>query len=248
MASKPLSSPPSWAAVPNATLSGGIVAQIRTAVLNREIVAGQFLGSEAALSEQFGVSRMAARDALRTLEGLGIVEIRMGARGGVWVAQGNPDRLADALAIHLKLIGITSGEVFDAQMAIEEMAARLAAERRDDTDLEHLRAVLAELSALKNELDRFADASMRFHEAIVRASHSRILLAQFHALSFVLEPVLRPNLTSASAVRIVRHHKMLLEAIEAGNGVEAARLMQERLAYQRARTLSQEADPASHAG
>lgn len=101
------------------------MAQIRAAVLNKEIVAGQFLGSEAALSEQFGVSRMAARDALRTLEGLGIVEIRMGSRGGVWVAQGNPDRLADAMAIHLKLIGVTSGEVFDAQMAIEEMAALL---------------------------------------------------------------------------------------------------------------------------
>lgn len=245
MASKFSPSTRAWAAVPNETLSGGIVAQIRAAVLNREIVAGQFLGSEAALSEQFGVSRMAARDALRTLEGLGIVEIRMGARGGVWVAQGNPDRLADALAIHLKLIGITSGEVFDAQMAIEEMAAKLAAERREDADLERLHAVLAELSSLKGELNRFADASMRFHEAIVQASHSRILLAQFHALSIVLEPVLRPNLTPSSAVRIVRHHKMLLAAIESGDGTEAARLMRERLAYQRSKTLSQEADPAS---
>ncbi|MBX6319905.1 FadR/GntR family transcriptional regulator [Pigmentiphaga sp.] len=236
-----------WTAVPNETLSGGIVAQIRAAVLNKEIVAGQFLGSEAALSEQFGVSRMAARDALRTLEGLGIVEIRMGSRGGVWVAQGNPDRLADAMAIHLKLIGVTSGEVFDAQMAIEEMAAELAAERRNDADLERLRAVLAELSALKDELDRFADASMRFHEAIVQASHSRILLAQFRALSIVLRPVLRPNLTPASAVRIMRHHKRMLAAIESGDGAEASRLMRERLSYQRNKTLSQEASSASRA-
>lgn len=217
------------------------MAQIRAAVFDRKILAGQFLGSEAALSEQFGVSRMAARDALRTLEGLGIVEIRMGARGGVWVAQGNPERLADAMAIHLKLIDISSGEVFDAQMAIEETAARLAAERRGPEDLQHLHAVLAELSSLKSALDRFADTAMHFHEGIVRASHSRILLAQFHALSIVLEPVLRPNLTPSSAVRIVRHHKTLLEAIEAGDGAEAARLMRERLDYQRARTLSQEA-------
>ncbi len=229
--------------MPNETLSGGIVAQIRAAVMSREIEAGQFLGSEAALSEQFGVSRMAMRDALRTLEGLGIVEIRMGARGGVWVAQGNPDRLADALAVHLKLIGVTSGEVFDAQMAIEEMAAKLAAERREEADLARLNAVLAELSSLKSELNRFADASMRFHEGIVLASHSRILLAQFRALSIVLEPVLRPHLTPSSAVRIIRHHKMLLAAIEAGDGQEAARIMRERLTYQRTKTLSQEAAP-----
>ncbi|VCU69531.1 HTH-type transcriptional regulator LutR [Pigmentiphaga humi] len=240
MASKPSRSSPAWASLPNETLSGGIVAQIRTAVFNREIKAGEFLGSEAALSEQFGVSRMAARDALRTLEGLGIVEIRMGARGGVWVAQGDPDRLADALAIHLKLIDVSSGEVFDAQMAIEEKAAGLAAERRNDADLDDLRAKLDELAALKADLDRFADASMRFHEGIVLAAHSRILLAQFRALSLVLGPVLRPHLTSASATRIVRHHKLLLEAIETGDAQQAAQIMRDRLAYQRVKTISVE--------
>jgi len=231
--------PPIWKTVQNETLSWNIVSQIRTAVLSEQLKAGQFLGSEASLSNQFGVSRMAARDALRTLEGLGIVEIRMGAKGGVWIAQGDPDRLADAFAIHLKLIGVTPGEVFDAQMAIEVMAAELAAERRSDADLERLDTLIRKLSALKHELDGFADASMQVHEGIVEASQSRILLAEFRALRFVLRPVLQPNLTAAAAVRIIRQHQLMFDAIKARDGAGAASVMRERITYQRAKTLSQ---------
>lgn len=227
---------PVWKAAQSGTLSWNIVSQIRAAVFSEKLQAGQFLGSEATLSNQFGVSRMAARDALRTLEGLGIVEIRMGAKGGVWISQGNPDRLADALAIHLKLIGVTSGEVFDAQMAIETMAAELAAERRTDEDLAYLGGLIEQLISLKDDLDSFAGATMQFHEGIVQASHSRILLAEFHALMLVLQPVLLPSLTPVAAGRIIRRNEMLLAALQAGDGVAAARVMRERIAHQRATT------------
>lgn len=230
---------PVWKTVQSKTLSGNIVSQIRAAVFSEELKAGQFLGSEAALSDQFGVSRMAARDALRTLEGLGIVEIRMGAKGGVWIAPGNPDRLADAFAIHLKLIGVTPGEVFDAQMAIEVMAAELAAERRTDDELAYLGQLIQQLVSLKDDLSQFADVSMQFHEGIVQASHSRVLLAEFRALSQVLQLVLLPNLTPSAAVRIIRRHKMLHAALKEGDGKTAASIMRERISYQRSKTLAQ---------
>jgi len=231
--------PPLWEPVQNETLSGSIVTQIRNAVLSETLHAGQFLGSEAALAKQFGVSRMAARDALRTLEGLGIIEIRMGAKGGVWIAPGNPDHLGGALAIHLKLIGVTPSEVFDAQMALEITAAELAAQRRTDADVQQLRERLNELETSKNDLERFARVSMQFHDGLVKAAHSRILLVEFRALSHVLQPVLLPNLTADSAERIIQRHRMLLSAIEARDGASAASIMRERLTYQRDKTLAQ---------
>src|ERR1700743_3771735 len=82
--------------VENFSLSGHIIAQIRTALFAEKLRPGDFLGSEASIAASFGVSRMAARDALRSLEALGIVTIRQGARGGVWVAQGDLDRMANA--------------------------------------------------------------------------------------------------------------------------------------------------------
>ena len=72
------------------TLSGRVVAKVRTALFERRFRPGDFLGTEAELAATAGASRIVARDALRTLEALGIVEIRAGAGGGARIARGNP--------------------------------------------------------------------------------------------------------------------------------------------------------------
>src|SRR5213080_3369288 len=110
-----------------ATMSTQIVAQVREALFAREMRPGDFLGTEKDLAERFGVSRIVARDALRTLEALGIVEIKVGAGGGARIAQGNPRLFAEALAVQLDLTGVSVGEIMDAQRAIESLTAELAA-------------------------------------------------------------------------------------------------------------------------
>jgi len=84
------------------------------------------------LAARFGASRIVARDALRTLEALGIVEIRIGEGGGARIAHGNPRLFAEALAVQLDLTGVS---VADVQRATETLGAELAAEnatRKDD--------------------------------------------------------------------------------------------------------------------
>src|SRR3954462_3740739 len=103
----------------SATMSTQIVAQVRDALFARELKPGEFLGTEKDLAGRFGVSRIVARDALRTLEALGVVEIRMGKGGGARIARGNPQLFAEALAVQLTLTGVSAGEILDAQRAIE---------------------------------------------------------------------------------------------------------------------------------
>lgn len=229
---------PLWEPVQTETLSWRIVSQVRAAVFSGQLKAGDFLGSETSLSTQFNVSRMAARDALRTLEAVGIVQIRMGAKGGAWIAQGNPERFADALAIQLHLIGVSGEEIFDAQMAIEVTSAELAAQNATDEDFAKLRGILAELDKLRDDPQGFTNASLRFHEAIVEASHNRVLLAQFRALRFVLQPLLAPNTTDTIATRVIRSHKQVLNAVEARDGEKAREIMQQRVKVIRTRVLS----------
>jgi DNA-binding FadR family transcriptional regulator len=242
-ARKPRPRPAAFAPVRAATLSARIVEQIRAALFAGQLRPGEGLGSEAQLAGRFGVSRMAMRDALRSLEAGGVVDIRVGARGGVFIAQGNPDRFADALAIQFKLVGITVEEMFDAQIAIEVMATELAAERADDGDLQRLRAVLDELRALTQSpmtsaaASRFTHGSMRFHEALVEASHNRALVAQFRALAVVLEPVYGRRTTDEVAKRVVASHKAVLDAIAARDAGRACALMRRRLQVIRAKQL-----------
>src|SRR5579863_5450425 len=83
------------------TLSAQIVAEIRDALFEKRLKPGDFIGGEKDIAAKAGVSRIAARDALRTLEALGVVEIRMGSGGGARVARGNPRHFAEALAVQL---------------------------------------------------------------------------------------------------------------------------------------------------
>ena len=119
----------------SSSLSAQIVSHVRDALFAKQIKPGDFLGTEKDLAAQFGTSRIVARDALRTLEALGIVEIRMGKGGGARIAQGNPHLFAEALAVQLDLTGVSVAEIMDAQRAIETLGAELAAVNATPADI-----------------------------------------------------------------------------------------------------------------
>jgi hypothetical protein len=56
----------------SASLSGQIVAQVRDALFAKKLKPGDFIGTEKDLAARFGVSRIVARDALRTLQALAL--------------------------------------------------------------------------------------------------------------------------------------------------------------------------------
>src|SRR3954463_13460415 len=139
----------------SASLYGHIVGQVRDALFAKKLKPGDFLGTEKDLAARFGVSRIVARDALRTLEALGIVEIRMGKGGGARIAHGNPRLFAEALAVQLDLTGVSAAEIMDAPRAIETRGAELAAENATPADIAKLRRLLAEAQAAIGDLDLF---------------------------------------------------------------------------------------------
>jgi DNA-binding FadR family transcriptional regulator len=211
VASKAQPTPERWARwqdVRSQSVSSQIVEQVRAALFRGELKPGDVLGSETDLARKFGVSRVPVRDAFKTLQALGIVEVKMGANGGARIAAGDPNRFADALAVQLKLVGISVEEMFDAQIAIEVMATELAAKRASDDDLAQLRAILGELQAMAQKsltqaaALRFTEIAMQFHVALVDAAHNRALSAQFKALRFVLEPVYARRTSPAGIARL----------------------------------------------
>src|SRR5215813_5466643 len=143
----------------SASLSGQIVGQVRDALLDKKLKPGDFIGTEKDLAARFGVSRIVARDALRTLQALGIAEIKMGKGGGARVAHGNPRLFAEALAVQLDLTGVSAAEIMDAQRAIECMGAELAAESATASDIATLRRLLREAEDAIRDLDLFTRVS-----------------------------------------------------------------------------------------
>src|SRR6266581_867073 len=198
----------------SSSLSAQVVAEVRDALFAKRLRPGDFLGTEKDLAARFNASRIVARDALRTLEALGIVEIRMGKGGGARIAHGNPRLFAEALAVQLDLTGVSAAEILDAQRAVECMAAELAAENATAADHARLRTLLADAERKLDDVDAYTLSSREFHLAIAEASHNRVLVVQFISLQNVSWPARNPTLTPAVARRILSVHKELAALIE----------------------------------
>jgi GntR family transcriptional regulator, transcriptional repressor for pyruvate dehydrogenase complex len=225
-----------------ATLSAQIVAEVRDALNEKRLKPGDAIGSEKDIAKRLGVSRIVARDALRTLEALGVAEIKVGAGGGARVAHGNPRLFADALAVQLDLAGATVQEIMDAQRAIETLAAELAAENATDADLARLRRVLDEGAAVIDDTDRYTRACERFHIAVAEASHNRVLVVQLMSLQHISHPRRNVTLTRAVANRVLDAHRDLLAAIEDRDPSAARHLMDDHVKMIRARRVAERRD------
>ena len=153
---------------------------------------------ETRVARELGTSQAPVREALRDLEGLGVVE--SAAFRGARVRRPSASELLEAFAVRAEL---------------ESLGARLAIEHATDHDL-------AELAGYVAEMQSAADAGDVHREAIADAGfHGRIVeLAGNATLSRVwqtLEPFLRTYITivapGADRRRIADQHEPVLDAL-----------------------------------
>lgn len=222
-----------------ATLSAQLVAEVRQALFERRLKPGDFLGGEKDIAEQRGVSRIVARDALRTLEALGIVEIRVGAGGGARIARGDPRRFAEALAVQLELAGTDVAEIMDAQRAVEALAAELAAEHATAADIARLKALVAAGDRALDDVGAFTRNGADFHLAVAEASHNRVLAVQLQSLQHVSWPSRNPTLTHDVAAHVQEAHRDLVRLIEMRDPSGARRVMDDHVKMIRARRVAE---------
>ena len=226
-----------WSPVRANSVANQIVVQVREALFEGRFQPGNLVGSEKDLAAQFDVSRITVRDALRTLETMGIIEIRVGAGGGARIAQGNLNHYSDALSVQFKLSGITEQEILDLQIAIEGAAIELAASKRNQADLNKLSSLLDEAEVLLNDPAAFTQSGQKFHLAIVEASGNRAFIAQFKSLRYVVWSKNAKRAKREIALHALKIHKNIYEVIKDGDPEAARKLMVAHMESIRAMTF-----------
>lgn len=225
------------------SLSRKIVDDVRDDLFARRLKTGDFLGTEMEFALRYGVSRIVARDAFRTLEALGIVEIKVGAGGGARIAEGNAELFAEALAVQLELSGVTAAEILEAQGAIESLAAELAALNATPADVEKLERLNVAASENRDDVAAFTALCQDFHLAVAEASHNRVLVVQLLSLKHVSWPAENPTLTTEVSDHILAVHRDLAALIAKGDAAGARELMAGHVSMIRGRRV---AEHASH--
>ena len=113
-------------------ISDQIIDQIRDAVLSGKLKPGNRLASEKELADQFGVSKATMREAMRVLEVLGLIEIRKGLGGGIFIAEVGMRTTIHSIINFLHFQPVSIKEITMLRYLIEPTVAQIAASKITD--------------------------------------------------------------------------------------------------------------------
>ncbi|HZZ46251.1 MAG TPA: FadR/GntR family transcriptional regulator [Pseudonocardia sp.] len=149
------------------SVSQAVADHLRRLIHRGEIGPGDRLPAERELAESLGVARISLREAIKSLQNDGYVEVRRGAHGGTYVIE-----LDEPVARWRARMRTESGEfddIIDYRIAMEAEAARLASTRRTQTHLITLRTAIGNLEQAGNRA-AFRLADSQFHAGLARAA------------------------------------------------------------------------------
>ena len=150
-----------------------VLDQLREAILSGRIRPGERLPGERQLCEEFGVGRPTLREALRSLEAVGMIEVRPGKGGGSYAVTPSESTLGDALASLVSLRGASLEDLAEFRVDFEGENAAWAARRADASDIATLQRIVVEAREASG-VEVLASADVRWHEALARATKNRL--------------------------------------------------------------------------
>lgn len=155
--------------------SDQIAELIQKKILEDSLEIGTSLPSEKDMATEFGVSRSVIREALRILEMSGLVDIRKGPTGGIFVTNVYHEPIKRSLSNMIISGEITIEHLFDARMLIEPRIAREAALHARREDLRKLRDLFNDSQAHIDDPVHLKQNNLRFHLLLARASGNPVL-------------------------------------------------------------------------
>lgn len=214
-----------------------VAAELRGQILDGVLAEGARLPNETVLAEEFGVSRATVRESLRLLAAHSLIRTAKGAGGGSYVTVPSAHHLSESLSSGLGLLtstaDVTLEELLEARELLEVPAARLAAQRRTDADIERLRDAIPDRPLRLPTAEQFS-YNRDFHSSVIAACGNTLLRVAAQPVFVVLQTHLsRSRLGQDWHRAINEHHRSIAAAIAAGDDDAAAGEMHDHLQYLR---------------
>lgn len=211
-----------------------ILDRLEEAIASGELGPGDRLPSERDLAARFGVSRPSVREALRVLEALGLVSVRRGAEHGVTLREEPQNAFAHLFRFHLALDHTSVASLVEFRVAIESWAAGLVAARGGAETLAELDRQLDAMRQPGLGQVGFHSLDAAFHLELVRGAGNELATSVLEASRTAIQRTMLAALVAkadwpSTRDRLVREHAAVVEAIRAGDGAAASRLVTEHV-------------------
>ncbi|MEU7810968.1 FCD domain-containing protein [Pseudonocardia sp. NPDC049154] len=162
-----------------------VAADVENELLAERTPVGANLGRRTDLMERFGVSPTVMNEALRILRDRGLVVVRSGPGGGVFVASRPPQVRLGALDLWFTGTGADPLELFEARTHLEDVLARVAVDRAGPSDVRDMEWAL---EAMRSAADprAYLEANLRLHLAIARAARIPVLAGMYESIAAII--------------------------------------------------------------
>lgn len=217
-------------------LADDVARRVRALIEEHNLEAGMRLPAERQLATQLGVSRNSLREALAMLVNEGVLLSRRG--GGTFVRwqheAWSEQNIVQPLKTLLSDDPDYSFDILEARHAIEASTAWHAAMRATTADKEKIKLCFD--ATLSEDPDLASQADVRFHLAIVEASHNVVLLQTMRGFFDVLHSSVKQSRQRMYLVppvfsRLTEQHQAVLDAILAGDADGARKAMMAHLSF-----------------
>ncbi len=197
-------------------ISQHIIDQVRNAIFEGRLKPGDKLPSERELIIKFRVSKATLREALRSLEVLGFLDIRKGVSGGAFVTEVDMVKARDSFTNFLLFKNLSLEDLSEVRLLLEPYIAEKATLAITQEHLHRLEKLIKDSEhAIKNDIS-FAsrEVEIEFHRIIASIAGNPILMFILDFVENLLidtKEILRPG--KEFSAKVLRAHKRIYNAL-----------------------------------
>lgn len=190
-----------------------IIQQLKQLITTGQLKPGDRLPAERVLAEKLGVSRSYVREAIRKLEFFGL--LKTSPQSGTYVSGYSIKMIEGVLTDIINFNKDDFSALIEARYYMEINAARLAAMRRTDEDLELLRSAVADYDNKVNSKQDAVQEDMFIHLRIANATKNSV----FESMLLMLLPDIIKNIIEKKicgdnrGMQAMEEHHEILQAI-----------------------------------
>lgn len=209
------------------TISQAIIKRLQDDIFEGRLHEGDKLPPEREMAELFGVGRPALREAMRSLELMGLVESRHGL--GNYIVNHVNTSYFTPLALSFRLSDRSPSEILEMRCCLESFTARKAAECATPLDIASLKKLMKQMREAETTSEK-AVLDKAFHFEIGRMSGNLLIYNTMENISYLLDMFIERSVRVSyfegdSIENIYREHAEIVSAVEKHDAAAASAAM-----------------------